>query len=196
MVLSKQERILVIVTVLVLGAWAVNAAVITPLGRMRRQTTNEKLELESQLSQAQNTFDRRKLLERKWKGLLSEGMQSDADAESRIARALNEWSRQTGLALSSMKPERTVTDKGMNEVVFVIAGEGSLEGVASFLYRVETAELPVKVTSMQLGSSSESGNSMSLQLRLSAIYAGASQQKIAEKPSQKQPETNDEEQLF
>ncbi len=195
MVLSKQERILVIVTVLVLGFWAVNAVVIDPLSRMRGQTASEKLELEAQLEQAQNTFNRRRTLERKWKGLLSEGMQSDADAEIRIARALTEWSRQTGLSLSSLKPERTITDKGMNEVTFVVAGEGNLEGVASFLYRVETAELPVKVTHMQLGSSSESGDSMSLQLRLSAVYAGTSQ-KAAEKTSKKQTESSDEEELF
>jgi Tfp pilus assembly protein PilO len=195
MVLSKQERILVIVTVLVLGIWAANAVVVEPLSDLRRQTANEKLELQGQLEQARNTFNRRKALERKWKGLLSEGMQSDADAEIRIARALTEWSKQTGMSLSSLTPERTTTDKGMKEVTFVVAGQGDLEGVASFLYRVETAELPVKVTHMQLGSSSESGDSMSLQLRLSAIYAGASQ-KAAEKTSKKQTESSDEEELF
>jgi len=190
MVLSKQERILVIVTVLVLGIWAANAVVVEPLSDLRRQTANEKLELQGQLEQARNTFNRRKALERKWKGLLSEGMQSDADAEIRIARALTEWSKQTGMSLSSLTPERTTTDKGMKEVTFVVAGQGDLEGVASFLYRVETAEPPVKVTHMQLGSSSESGDSMYLQLRLSAIYAGASQ-KAAEKTSKKQTESSD-----
>jgi len=195
MVLSKRERILVIATIVVLGGGAIYAVVLNPLDRMRQQTTNEKLELETQLAQARNLFDRRKMLERKWKGLLSEGMQNDADAESRIARALTEWAGQTGLTLSSVKPESTSTDKGMNEVIFVVAGQGGLDSVASFLYKVETAELPVKVTNMQLGSSSESGDNMSLQLRLSAIYAGSSR-KTAEEPSQKQPETNDEEQLF
>ncbi len=197
MVLSKRERILAIATLLVLGALAANAMIISPLDKRRQRTTNEKLELEAQVAQAQNLFDRRKMLERKWKGLLSEGMRSDADAESRIARALDEWSRQTRLELSSVKPERTSTEKGMNEITFVVAGRGGLDAVASFLYKVETSELPVKVTDMQLGSAGESGDSMSLQLRISAMYMGASQ-KTSEKPSQKQPEANDhdEEQLF
>ena len=38
-----------------------------------------------------------------------------------------------------------MSEKGMNEITFVVAGRGTLEAVASFLYRVETAELPVKV---------------------------------------------------
>jgi hypothetical protein len=45
---------------------------------------------------------------------------------------------------------------------------------------------------MQLGSRNESGDSMSLQLRLSAIYLG-SPKKTPDKPAQQQPEANDEE---
>ena len=195
MVLSKRERILAIATILVLGALALNAIIIKPLSARREQTTNEKLELEAQLAEAQNVFERRRMLERKWKGLLSEGMRSDADAESRVARALNEWSRQTRLTLTSVKPERSATDKGLNEITFVMAGRGGLEAVASFLYRIETSELPVKVTDMQLGSTSESGDNMSLQLRLSAVYPGAP--KASEKsPQKQQSEANDEDQLL
>jgi len=196
MVLSKRERILAIATLVVLGALALNATLIKPLSERRQQTTNAKLELEAQIAEAQNTFERRKLLERKWKGLLPSDMRSDADTESRIARAMNEWSRQTRLTLTSVKPERSTTDKGMNEIMFVVAGRGGLEAVASFLYRLETSELPVKVTEMQLGSAGESTDSMSLQLRISAVYPGAPS-KASDKSSQKkQSEANHEEQLL
>lgn len=192
MVLSKRERILALATVLVLGVLALNTIIVDPLITQRRQTADDKLELEAQIAEAQGLFDRRKMLERKWKGLLSEGLRNDADAESRVARALNEWSRQTRLTLTSVKPERTTSDKGMNEITFVLAGRGTLEAVASFLYKVETAELPVKVTGLQLGSTGESGDVMSLQLRISAVYLGAPQ-KASETPSQPaQPEANHE----
>jgi type II secretory pathway pseudopilin PulG len=192
MVLTKRERMLAIATLLVIGGGGLYAAVIKPLSDWRQETEDEKLELEAQTQEAQSLFERRRLLEGKWKGLIV-GMKSDADAESRIARALDEWSRQTMLTLSSMKPDRSVTDKGMNEITYVVAGRGTLEAVASFLYKVETSELPVKVTNLQLGSTSESGDNMSLQLRLSAIYLGGAQ-KTSESTSQQQPEANDEEQ--
>jgi chemotaxis response regulator CheB len=183
-------------TIVVLGTLALNTIIITPLSDRRRQTANAKLELEAQIVEAQNMFERRRLLERKWKGLLPAGMRSDADTESRVARALNEWSRQTRLTLTSVKPERSTAEKGMNEITLVLAGRGGLEAVASFLYRVETSELPVKVTDMQLGSTSESGDNMSLQLRLSTVYPG-NPTKASENSSQnQQPEANHEEQLL
>ncbi len=196
MVLSKRERILALATLLVMGALVANSLILDPLFTKRRQAADERTDLEAQLAEAQNTFERRRLLERKWKTVLSEGMRSDTDAESRVTKALNEWSRQTRLTLTSIKPERTTGDKGMSEITFVVAGRGSLESVASFLHQVETAELPVKVTTMQLGSTSESGDSMSLQLRLSTVYFGTSSAS-SERTTQSRPtEAENEESLF
>jgi hypothetical protein len=181
---------------LVVGAFALNAFLVNPLSARREATANEKAELEAQIADAQNVFAKRKNLERRWKSLLSDDSLTDTGSESRIARALTEWSRQTRLGVTSVKPDRTDTKEGMNETTFVLAGRGSLDAVASFLYRVETSELPVKVVDMQLGSSSESGDSMSLQLRLSAVSLNSAS-KAPEKPSQKkQPEANDENEML
>lgn len=196
MVLSKRERLLAIGTMLVLGALALNAIVIDPLTTMRAQTANERLELEAQVAEAQNTFERRKLLERKWKNLRAEGIRTDADAESRIARALNEWAGRTRLQVASVKPDRRTGENGMSEITFAVAGEGTLQAVASFLYQVETAELPVKVTSVTLGSRSESGDSMSLDLRISAVYVDTTPKAAEPTLQPKQPEANDDEQLL
>jgi len=195
MVLSKRERILALATLLVLGALVANSLILDPLFTQRRQAANERIDLEAQLADAQNTFDRRGLLERKWKAVL-EDMRSDTDAESRVTKALNEWSRETRLTLTSIKPERTTGDKGISEITFVVAGRGSLESVASFLHKVETAELPVKVTTMQLGSTSESGDSMSLQLRLSTIYFGTSSASSGKTTQSRQAEAENEESMF
>lgn len=195
MVLSKRERILAIGMIVVVGALVLNTFIVNPLSAGREATANEKVELEAQVADAQNTFAKKKNLERKWKSLLSGDLQNPTGSESRIARALTEWSRQTRLDVTSVKPDQTTTEKGMTETTFVLAGQGSLDAVASFLYRVETSELPIKVVDMQLGSRSESGDSMSLQLRLSAISLTSA--KAAEKPSPKrQPEATNEDDML
>jgi len=181
--------------IVVVGALVLNKFIIDPLSASREATANAKVELEAQIADAQNTFAKKKNLERKWKSLLAGDSQNPTGSESRIARALTEWSRQTRLDVTSVKPDQTTTEKGMTETTFVLAGQGSLDAVASFLYRVETSELPIKVVDMQLGSRSESGGSMSLQLRLSAISLNSAS-KASEKPSQKQqPEADNDDML-
>jgi hypothetical protein len=99
-------------------------------------------------------------------------LRNEAEAESRILTALREWSGAANMALSSIRPERVSSSRGLQEMIFTVAGRGSLESVARFLWQIETAVLPVKIKDMQLGSSSEAGDSMSLQLHLSALYLG------------------------
>jgi len=186
MVLSKRERIVLIVTVAVVGALVANLFVIEPATQRLRQTRNQRLQLEAEFHAAQDLFERRRLRGPQWEAMLSHGLRSDAEAESRVARALEEWSADAGLTLSSVKPERVASDKGLKEMTFVVAGSGPLDAVAWFLYEVETTALPVKVKNMQLGSSAESGGSMSLQLRLSALYLGAEPQPSEQQ--QREPE--------
>jgi len=197
MVLSRRERIAAIITLIVVGALLVDKFALTPALKRLQQVENQKQELLAQINEARNLFERRRLMERKWKTMSSDGLQNDADVESRIVRALDKWSQDTRLTLTSVKPERLASDKGLKEITFVVAGRGRLDAVARFLWQVETAELPVKVKDMQLGSTSEAGDSMSLQLRLSALYLGAQPKSSEKKPAQpEQPKGNNEEQLL
>jgi hypothetical protein len=195
MVLSRRERLIALAAILVVGAFVLDGFVLTPTWRRLQATEDQKQELLAQITEAQSLFERRGLLERKSKKMLSDGLRTDAEAESRVARALDEWSADTRLTLTSVKPERAAGDKGLKEMTFVVAGKGRLDAVARFLYEMETADMPLKVKDMQLGSS-ESGDSISLQLTLSALYLGGSPKSSEGQSQPKQQEANNEEQLL
>jgi len=190
--LSKRERIMAITAVVVVGFLVLNKFLIGPVAGKLQQFETQKNQLLVELSEAQNLFRKRRALEREWKTALSEGLRNEVEAESKVGRALNEWSEEASLTLSSVKPERVASEKGLKEMTFVVVGTGTLDAVTRFLWQIETAPMPIKVKDMQLGSSNESGQSMSVQLRLSALCLGAEQ-----KPSEnKQPqEVNYEEQV-
>lgn len=194
--LSKRERVIALMAIVIVGGFFVDKIIVTPGLKRLTETKDQKRELLAELTEARNLFERRRLLERKWKTMLSDGLRNDADAESRVARALDEWSQNARLTLTSVKPDRVAGDKGLKEMAFVVAGRGGLGSVAQFLYKVETAELPIKIKDMQLGSTSESGDSMSLQLRLSTLYLGAEEKSSNKQAQTKQAETNNEEQLL
>lgn len=172
MVLSKRERLILIVAIVAVAMLVADKFVVGPMSARRGEMKTHKLELQAELENAQLLFSRQKLMERKWKMLLSDGLKNDAEAESKIARALDEWSKDARLTLSSVKPERVASDKGLKEMTFVVAGMGSLEAVSRFLWQIETSPMPIKAKDMQIGSTNETGQSMSIQLRLSALSLG------------------------
>ena len=139
MVLSKRERMIALVTLLVVGALVLDKARPQPRLCRLQATENQKQELRAQLIEAQNLFERRgDAGAEDGRRMLSDGLRSDAEAESRVARALDDWAGDTRLTLTSVKPERVAGDKGLKEMTFVVAGKGRLDAVAQFLYKVET----------------------------------------------------------
>jgi Tfp pilus assembly protein PilO len=194
--LSKRERMIVLTTILVVGALVADRFILSPITTRLGELRSQRQQSLAQVAKAKNLLAEKEQRERKNKTLLTEDLRSDAEAESRVAQALVKWSEDARLMLTSVKPDRMAGDKGLKEIVFVVAGKGSLDAVAWFLYQVETSELPIKVKYMQLGSTSESGDSMSMELRLSTLYVAA-EEKSSPKQSQSKPkETKNEEQLL
>ena len=93
-----------------------------------------------------------------------------AEAESQILHALGNWSEQTGLNLSALRPERSTEKTDMPEITFHISGSGSMDSISQFVWCLETAEIPIKVKVLNLGSRKEGTDDLSLQLRFSTLY--------------------------
>ena len=195
MVLSKRERLILIVAIVAVAMLVTDKLIVGPISSRREEMKTRKLELKAELENAQLLFSRQKLMERKWKMLLSDGLRNDAEAESKVARALDEWSKEGRLTLSSVKPERIAGGKGLKEMTFVVAGMGTLEAMSQFLWQIETAPMPIKVNDMQIGSTNETGQSMSVQLRLSSLCLGTEQEPSKKKLQEEQQEINGEEKL-
>jgi Tfp pilus assembly protein PilO len=193
--LSKRERMIVLMTIVVVGALVADRFVRAPIANRWGELTTQRQKLRSQVAAANNLFAQRQQMERKWKTLLSEGLRSGDEAESRVGKAMDKWAADARLALTSVHPDRMPGDKGLKEIIFVVAGKGSLDAVAWFLYQVETSELPIKVKYMQLGSTSESGDNMSVELRVSTLYVAADEKSSPQQPQPKKQETKNEEQL-
>lgn len=189
MVLTQRERIILIVTLLCVGLLIVSKFVVDPVQARLDEMEAQRQQLQVDLEEAQVLMSNRSAMQRKWNTLVADGLRNDAEAESKVLSALGEWADGAGLALSSIKPDRVASDKGLQEMIFTVAGKGTIEAVSRFLWQIETAPLPAKVRDMQLGSGSESDSTMSLQLHLSVLYLGTPKKRA----ESEQPEVyNDE----
>jgi len=176
-VLSKRERYIVAVTIIAVSMLVLDRYALTPLLERRARIEAEKQDLVRQMESAKNQFARRRQIEQKWQDMLAAGLKRDAsEAESQVLHAVRNWSQESGLTLSSVKPERVAREGDLREVTFQAAGTGSMRSVAQFLWRLETASLPLKVKEMQLGSRKEGSDDLSLQLRISALYLPTEQE--------------------
>ncbi|HNY77141.1 MAG: hypothetical protein RBS72_01590 [Sedimentisphaerales bacterium] len=191
MVLTQRERIILIVTLLCVGLLIVSKFVVDPAQARLDEMEAQRQQLQGDLEEAQMLLGNRGTMQRKWNTLVADGLRNDAEAESKVLSDLGEWADNAGLSLSSIKPDRVASDKGLQEMIFTVAGKGTIEAVSRFLWQIETAALPARIRDMQLGSGSESESTMSLQLHLSVLYLGAPQKQA----ESEQPEVNYDEDI-
>ena len=178
MVLSKREQMIAIMAMIAVGLLIGNKWVYGPIADGRGALDKERQDLKKKVDDAHRLFEKRKSKENEWQILTSNGFSNDGDAEDKVSAALNQWSSKCKLKVSSNRPERVPSDKELQEMMFAFSGTGSLTAAASFILQIETAPLPIKITSMALSSSSDTGEQMSLTLGISAIYPGTATKNI------------------
>ncbi len=193
--LSKRERMIVLLTLISVGALVADRLVRAPLANRLTELKGERDQAVAEVAQAKLLFQQSQQVDRR-EAKRTGNLKRDAETESAVTKAMDTWSQDAGLTLTSVKPDRLAGDKGVKEIVFVVAGKGSLGAVAQFLYHVESSDLPIKVKYMQLGSASEAGESMSLELRVSALYLAGDEKSSPKAKQPKSSEKNNDEQLL
>ena len=170
MVLSKRERLIFWTTLSVILLLVIDRIVITPAMARLDAISKKKGDLELEVYEMRELLGQRKAMAERWNTMLKTGLtDSPSAAESYVFHALDEWESQSRIDLTAITPQRATAVEGLQEVSFTIAGKGTLETVSQFLWLMEQAEMPVKMTNLILGSTNASGQEMTLSLKISVL---------------------------
>jgi len=193
MILSKRERLIMVLTLAAVSILVLDRYVLMPLldGRSSRQA--RKARLQGDMERADRLFTRRRQVDQSWRQMLSGSLKRDpGEAESQILHALGNWSEQTGLNLSSIRPERSTEKTDVREITFHISGSGSMNSISRFVWCLETAEIPIKVKVLSLASRKEGIDDLSLQLRFSTLYLATEAPSLVEASARNDPKGADQ----
>jgi Tfp pilus assembly protein PilO len=174
MILSRRERLIIAATLIVVAMLVLDRYAVTPLLNARDAADAQKQGLLDEMDRGRATLASEREIDPKWQKMVAAGLKQDpTEAESQVLHAVGDWATEAGLRLSSMKPERVPEKKHLQEITFQATGTGSMNAVARFLWRVETAGIPIRLKELQLGSRKEGTDDLTLQLRLSTLYQAA-----------------------
>ena len=191
MVLSRRERYIGIATCAILGGVALYKLVAEPLWQQR-------VDLDGQLRVEQRLVNRTKLLfedskraNRLWAQMSAAGMKhNQSEAESQLVHNVTDWAQEAGLALPSQNAGRSEKEKDFSKITFRATGTGGMSQISRFLWRVETATIPIRITDVTITSRKDGTDDLSVVLGIGTIYP-APQAKPAAAPT---PQANQGEQ--
>src|SRR4051812_8222043 len=147
--------------------------VVEPLLTQRDQLDADIATRQSELDRDNKLFRNSRELKALWTQLSTGQINRNAsEAESQVQNAVREWAQDAGVSLSSVTPARSDKEKDFQKITFRAAASGGMQQIARFLYRIQYADIPVRVTDLTLSSHREGGanDDLTLSLGLTTIY--------------------------
>ena len=171
MILSKRERYIAIAATTSVALLALNYYVLTPLLEHRSQLQAEiQQELEAQ-TRANKLVRSQHTMSQRWAEMEKAGLKKDGSAaETQVLHAVRDWAASARLNLVSVKPEKTEPEKAFQRITVRVSATGTLETIGQFIWRIQTAPTPVKISDVQISSRKEGVDDLNVQLGISTIY--------------------------
>lgn len=169
--LSKREQLMFYAALAILGLWVLNAFVLTPVSDAMNQTRQQRDSLATQVETMFDLIDRRPIMRQRWQEMQDQGLtENPSVTEQLVFQSLQQWSDDSGVALTTMTPSRNTVEVGLPSITFNVAGKGSLGGVCRLVHQLEQTPLPVRIESLTLGSTNAAGESLTVQMKLNVPY--------------------------
>ena len=170
MVLTKREKYIAIGVaglVLVLGLnWGVVA-----YGERRDEIKKQTDAAKAQLGQADYLFQRQQKMQKVWADMQKSGaLKTDrTEAGNQLLNALRDWAQQSKVSEWTLKPERETQDGRFTQLTYHVTGNGPQRAMAEFLWRIETAPIPMRISEFTLTPKKEGEDAVQLQLSVSTL---------------------------
>jgi hypothetical protein len=181
--MSQRERRIATIAGVVIGALVLYEYVIDPqvqrivaLDEGMRQST-------AALDRANGLLEASRRASRQLSQMAGAGLRrSDAAAESELLNSVREWAQESRVTLSGVKRERTEREKDFNKVTFRASGSGGMGQIGRFLYRLQTASIPVRISDMTINSRKDGTDDLAITLSISTIYLAPQAEKPGARP--------------
>lgn len=170
--MNQRERAIAITAGVAIGALALNQIFIDPL-LARADEANARAQIaQDELDAADSIAQNRLRAKRNWKEMSGGTVPSDyQSAEGQLVNLIPAWASRAGMNLTSITPERSENEEGFGKITLRAAGTGDLESVGRFLYEVQIADVPVRVSDVSITARSEGEDDLAIQLGISTIYS-------------------------
>jgi hypothetical protein len=171
MAVKSNERTLMIAAMLCLGLLAGKQLVWKPVKAGWDRRAARITELDTKLFRGERLLESEEKVDREWTAMRAQSLPgSSADAESRVLAAVNRWSGESRMTVTSQRPRWLPTEPeegGRLEVR--VSGNGDMRSISRFLYELERDPLALRLEDVTIQARDERGTALTLDARLTGL---------------------------
>lgn len=167
---QNRQQLLTIVAFAVIGVWAADKLVLTPLLNSWRARATKIADLRKSVAQGGQLLERERVIRERWDSMRTNTLPSAvSQAEGRVLGAFDRWSQDSRVSITSIKPQwkRDAEDYLLLECR--VDASGSLATITRFLHEVERDPMALKVDAVELTARDATGAQLTLGLQVSGL---------------------------
>lgn len=173
--LNNRQHLLGLVAAILVGAWAGDRWILTPLIRSWEARSARIVQLRKSVDRGSALLRDEQSIRDSWNRVRTNSLSPEPSiAENQILKAFDAWSQQSGVSISGLRPQWKRTEEDFATLECRADVSGSLSSVTRFLYEAEQDPLGIRVESLELTTRDPNGSQMSLALQISGIQLKSS----------------------
>jgi hypothetical protein len=103
-------------------------------------------------------FSRQKVLKVVWTDMQTHGLKTDESrADSQLQHAILDWEQVAGVNQQTLKQDQPRKEGDFTVIGYRLTADGSMRGIARFLWALEKATIPIRVTDVRITPEREGG---------------------------------------
>ena len=170
MEVKNRERMLLYLVGALLALFLADRLMITPLWHLWQARNARIAELREDVRDGRALLSRADVLEARWQDMVQRGLPKDRPAaEERMLTSLNRWTRESRVAIKSLKLPWRQSDSGTPRLEVTATAEGSMESIARFLYQLEIDPLATRLVSVEVSTRDNRGSVLTLDAHWSTL---------------------------
>jgi hypothetical protein len=153
-----------------LGALAGDRFVVSPLYAFWNERASAIAGLEESLAKSSLLVGRLDDMAGYWSEMRARSLPpAESRAENEVLSSVTRWAQDSRLEITSLKPKWVHGGTASNTLDIRAAGQGSMEAIALFLYRLESDWLPLRVESLEVAARDDSGSLLTFGLTFTGL---------------------------
>jgi hypothetical protein len=170
MKVNNRQQLLAVLAIAAIALLLGDRLLLTPLTSTWTDRSKRIAELKKSVSQGGLVLDRDRVIRQRWESMRTNTLPENLSAaQANVTKAFYRWSEESGISLSSVKPQ---WKRNSDEYMLLDCrsdGFGSLESISRFLYEMEKDPLALRVEAVEITARDNTGQQLSLALEVTGL---------------------------
>jgi Tfp pilus assembly protein PilO len=170
MKIKNRQDFLVLLTIAVVGLFVGVNFIFSPLQDWWSARQTQVRDLRAKVKDGNQLIKREAGIRSHWDGMRTNALPaSTSQAEQQFLKALDNWSRESGVTITSLMPQWKNDSTNYLTLDCRVETAGDLGALSKLIYDVEKGPMAVRLDSVELSSHDTSGQQMTLSLEINGL---------------------------